>query len=122
MRTLLPTLIIGMIFLYFLDAAFQIDNLNMEMFTHNAVRFVTGFVFLGIWVWSKHKLRFKVAMYFILALLVSDDIVDYIRDINNLNLEMFIHDTFVLLWGAVIGFFHMRNLKRKNASPPTEQA
>ena len=84
------------------------------MFIHNAVRFVTGFVFLGIWVWYKHRLKLKAALYCVLALLVSDDIVDYMRDINNLNLEMVIHDSFVVFWGGITGLCFIRLIKRKS--------
>ena len=115
MKTLLPTVIIGLIVLYFMDAAFHIENWNMEMFVHNTVRFVSGFVVLGIWVWYKHRLKLKAALYFVLALLVSDEIMDYFRDIDNLRLELVIHDTFVVIWGSVIGFFYMRGLKRKSS-------
>ena len=76
---------------------------------------MAGFVFLGIWVWYKHRLKLKVALYFVLALLVSDEIMDYLRDINNLRLETIIHDSFIVLWGALIGFFYMRGLKRKSS-------
>ncbi|MGR9114690.1 MAG: hypothetical protein ACU85E_02910 [Gammaproteobacteria bacterium] len=115
MKTLLPTVIIGLVVQYFMDAAFHISNLNMEMFIHNTVRFVAGFVFLGIWVWYKHRIRLKVALYFVLALLVSDDIMDYLRNINNLRLEMVIHDSFLVIWGALIGFFYMRGLKKRKS-------
>lgn len=115
MKTILPVVIIGLIVLYFLDAAFQIDNLNLEMLVHNTVRFVSGFVILGIWVWYKHRLKLKVALYFLLALLISDDIMDYVRDINSLGLEMVIHDSVMVIWGAIIGFLYMRRLKRKVA-------
>ena len=113
MKTILPIVIFGLIVLYFMDVAFVIENWTMEMFVHNTVRFVSGFVILGIWVWYQHRLKLKVALYVILALLVSDEIVDYVRDIDNLDLELIIHDSFVVVWGAVIGFFYMRGLKRK---------
>lgn len=115
MKTILPTVIIGLIVLYFMDSAFHIDNWSGEMFVHNIVRFVAGFVFLGIWVWYKHRLKLKVALYFVLALLVSDEIMDYMRDIDTLSLEMAIHDLFMVFWGSLIGFFYMRGLKRKSS-------
>ncbi|MGR9045063.1 MAG: hypothetical protein ACU83N_07195 [Gammaproteobacteria bacterium] len=115
MKTLLPTVIIGLIVLYFMDVAFHIDDWTMEMFVHNTVRWVAGFVFLGIWVWYKQRLKLKAALYLVLALLVSDDIMDYVRHINSLGLEMIIHDAFMVAWGAMIGFFYMRRLKRGSA-------
>ncbi len=104
----------GLVVLYFIDAALRVDNLNFEMFTHNLVRFFVGFLFLGIWVWYEHKLKFKISLYFILAFLVSDDIYDYIRDINNLSFEMMIHDFFVVIWGALVGLFFVKYFHQKN--------
>ena len=112
MKTLLPTAIIGLIVLYFMGAAFHIDYWTMEMFIHNAIRFFAGFVFLGILVCYQHSVRLKVALYLILTVLTFDIIMDYMRDINNIRFEMLIHDGFVVIWGALIGFFFMRQLKK----------
>lgn len=113
MKVLLSAVIIvGLIALYFMAAAFHINYFETEMFVHSTVRFVAGFVFLGIWVWYKHRLKLKAALYCILFLLVLDDIFDYIREINNLRFEMVIHDSFLVLWGAVIGFLYMRSLRK----------
>ena len=98
-------LLLGLVVLYFIDAALSIDNLNMEMFTHNLVRFFAGFIFLGIWVWYKHKLKFKVSLYIIVAFLVSDEIYDYFRNIDNFNFDMLLHDLVIVIWGAISGFF-----------------
>lgn len=116
MKVLLSIIIIlGLIALYLMSAAFHIDYFDNEMIIHNTVRFVAGFVFLGIWVWYKHRLKLKVALYCILFLLVLDDIIDYIRDINNLKLEMVIQDSFVVIWGAVTGYLFARSLKHNLA-------
>lgn len=104
------TFFTGLIVLYFLDSAFKIENMNLEMFTHNLVRFFAGFVFLGIWVWYEHKLKFKIALYLILFFLISDDIFDYIRDVDSMSLEVFIHDFVVVLWGALSGFFFVKHI------------
>lgn len=114
MKTFLSSLFIGLILLYFLDISLRVGSLNLEMFIHNLVRFFTGFVFLGIWVWKKHKLKFKIAMYIILVFLISDDIFDYVRGINNLRLEILIHDFYVVVWGAVSGYFFSKYLHWKN--------
>lgn len=116
MKLLLSTIIIGLILVYVMGAAFRIDNLNLEMLVHNTVRFATGFVFLGIWVGYKRRLKLKLALYIVLALLVADDIVDYFRNINNLRLEMVIHDSFIVVWGAITGFLTMRKFYRKTSS------
>ncbi|MGR9052670.1 MAG: hypothetical protein ACU84J_08480 [Gammaproteobacteria bacterium] len=113
MKILLPIVIVGLIVQYFMDSAFDIHNMNLEMSIHNTVRFVAGFVFLGIWVWYGHRMKLKVALYFVLALLISDDIMDYLRNINSLKLEIVLHDSYIVLWGAITGYFFMRSLKHK---------
>ena len=113
-------LFLGLIALNFIDVALRVENLNLEMFTHNLVRFFVGFLFLGIWVWYKQKLKFKVSLYLVLVILVSDDIYDYIRDINNLSFEMLIHDLYILIWGALSGFFFVKYLYRKTLNDQNE--
>ncbi len=99
---------IGLIIFYFIDVAFHIDTFSLEMLAHKLAHFLVGFGVLGIWRWYEHKISIKIALYIILAFLVSDDIFDYIRDINNFSLEMIIHDLLMISWGAVAGFFFMR--------------
>lgn len=113
MKALLSSVIIaGLIAMYFMTAAFHVNYFEAEMLVHSTVRFMAGFVFLGIWVWYKHRLKLKAALYSILFLLVLDDIIDYIRDINNLRFEMVIHDSFMVVWGALVGFLVMIIMKR----------
>jgi hypothetical protein len=115
MKIFSACLLIGLVILYFIDAAFNIDNLNREMFLHNLVRFFSGFVFLGIWNWYKHKLKIKVALYLILAFIVSDGVFDYVRNIDNLTFEMLFHDSYVVIWGATSGFFFEKLFKKTHS-------
>ena len=110
MKSVYAVLFIGLIVFYFVDIAFHVDSFSMEMITHNLVRFFAGFGILGIWAWYEQKIEIKIALYIILVFLVSDDIFDYIRDINNFSFEMIIHDLLMLIWGAVAGFLFMRRL------------
>lgn len=111
MKLLYAILLIGLILLYFLDAAFHIDGFNLEMLTHNLVRFFAGFGILGIWAWHEHKIKLKIALFIILIFLISDDIFDYFRHIDNFTFEMVIHDVVVLLWGCLTGFVFVRRYK-----------
>lgn len=120
MKFILSAVFLGLIVLYFMGAAFHSNDFTLEMLIHNTVRFVSGFVFIGIWVWYKRRLKLKIALYTLLTLLVLDDIVDYFRNVDNLSLEMVIHDSFIVLWGAIIGFLSMRVINQKNA--PKEPA
>ncbi len=108
MKSFLASIIFGLIFFYFLDIALRVDNLTMEMLIHNLIRFFVGFIFIGIWVWYKHALRFKVSLYIILGFLATDALIDYVRNIDNLNFVMYIHDMFMILWGSINGFFSIR--------------
>ena len=112
MKIFSACLLLGLVVLYFIDSALSIDNLNMEMFTHNLVRFFVGFIFLGIWVWYKHKLKLKVSLYIIVAFLVSDEIYDYFRNIDNLNFDMLLHDLVIVSWGAISGFFFSKFINK----------
>ncbi len=112
MRIFSTCLLLGLVILYFLGAAFKIDNLNMEMFLHNLGRFFSGFVFLGIWNWYKHRLKIKVALYLILAFIVSDYIFDYMRNLDNLTFEMLFQDSYIVIWGAISGFFFEKLFKK----------
>ncbi len=67
-------MIAGLILLYFVDAAFKIQIMNWEMLIHSALRFFTGFILIGIGVFYAHKIRFKSAVYLVLALVLADDI------------------------------------------------
>ncbi|MCK4843259.1 MAG: hypothetical protein KAT04_15465 [Methylococcales bacterium] len=114
MKIFSACLLTGLVILYFIDSALSIENLNMEMFTHNLVRFFAGFVFLGIGGWYKHKLKFKISLYLIVIFLVSDDIFDYIRNIDNLSFDMLLHDLFIVIWGALSGFFFLKSIFKSN--------
>lgn len=121
MKFILPAVFLGLTVLYFMGAAFHTDDFTLEMLIHNTVRFVSGFVFIGIWVWYKRRLKLKMALYTLLTLLVLDDIVDYFRNVDSLNLEMAIHDSFIVLWGALIGYLSMRAINQKTTIKEREQ-
>ena len=70
--------------LYFLDAAFKIQLFNWEMFIHSAIRLLTGFVLIGIGMLYSHKLRLKSAVYLILVVVLTDDILDFYKKVENL--------------------------------------
>jgi hypothetical protein len=113
MNKFISSLLVGLILLYFVDIALRVHNLNLEMLTHNLVRFFAGFVILGIWVWDEHKIGLKVSLYIILAFLISDDIFDYIRGVDNISVPMFLHDLYIVFWGAISGLFFVKCLEWK---------
>ena len=120
MQKLYLTLVVGFILLFFVDSAFRVEILNLEMFIHNLVRFFAGFVFLGIWGWYEHRLKFKISMYIILSFVIADDIYDYIRDIDSLRPEILLHDLFIVVWGAISGFFFVKYLREEKQIANTD--
>jgi len=111
MKLISFVMIAGLVVLYFMDIAFRIDMLNLEMIIHSAIRFFIGFLLLGIGVFYAHTLRLKSAVVLILVLVLADDIVDYTRNVDSFSFEVAIHSAFMLLWGSLVGYLAMRNWK-----------
>lgn len=105
-------LFLGIIILYFLDAAFRLEMLTLEMLGHIALRFFTGFAILGVGVFYQHVIRIKSAGFIILALLLGDDIFDYYRDVKSFTPEVILLSIYMLLWGALMGYVTMRHIKK----------
>jgi hypothetical protein len=108
-------IVAGLIMLYFVDAAFKLDIFNGELFVHSLIRFITGFVILGIGVFYAHVIHFKSSIYLVLALVLADDVWDYFRHVDSFSPEMMLHSIFMLLWGALTGYVVMRYFKDKSA-------
>ncbi|MGR8952091.1 MAG: hypothetical protein ACU83V_06735 [Gammaproteobacteria bacterium] len=105
-------LFLGLIILYFLDAAFRIEMLTLEMLGHIGLRFFTGFMILGVCVFYEHRIRFKSSVFIILALLLGDDIFDYYRGVNSFTPEMIMLSVYLLLWGALTGYVTVRQIRK----------
>lgn len=107
-------LFIGLLLLYFLAAAFKLDMLTLEMLSHIAIRFLIGFLILGIGVFYGHAIRFKSSMFIILALVLGDDIFDYYRNVNSFTPEVILLGIYMLLWGALTGYATARQIRKSN--------
>jgi hypothetical protein len=75
-----------------------------EMFIHSGLRFMAGFLILGIGVFYAHKIKLKYAIWFLIVLALTDDILDYTRNVNSFNFEVMLHSIYMLLWGALTGY------------------
>ena len=113
MKLVSLVMIAGLILLYFMDAAFKLQIMNWEMLIHSAMRFFSGFILIGIGVFYAHKIKLKSAVYLILALVLADDIMDYFRNVNSFSFEVMLHSIYMLLWGSLMGYVFMRELKDK---------
>jgi hypothetical protein len=107
------SIIVGLILLYFVNAALKIELFNWEMLIHSGIRFFVGFIVLGIGYFHGHKLNLKIAVYVILVLLIADDIMDYVRDVTQLSAELLLYNLDMLLWGSLTGYLFMRSYKGK---------
>ena len=113
MKLITIVTIAGLMLLYFMDAAFKLQIMNLEMLIHSALRFFTGFILIGIGVFYAHKIKLKSAVYLILALVLADDIMDYVRKVEDFRFEITIHGIYMLLWGSLTGYVFMKQLKNK---------
>ncbi|MGZ8181252.1 MAG: hypothetical protein ACXWT1_04785 [Methylobacter sp.] len=98
----------GLILLYFIDMAFKLNPFNVEMLIHSGLRFLTGFLVLGIGVFYTGKIRLKYALALVLVLVLADDIWDYTRDVNSFSFEVMLHSIYMLLWGSLVGYVFMK--------------
>ncbi|MDP1666534.1 MAG: hypothetical protein Q8L79_15600 [Methylobacter sp.] len=105
---LVSIIIVGLILLYFIDSAFKLNPFNVEMLIHSGLRFLAGFLILGIGVFYAHQIRLKFAICLILALALADDIRDYTRDVESFTIEVMLHSIYMLLWGSLTGYMLMR--------------
>jgi hypothetical protein len=104
MKLVSSVIITGLILLYFIDMAFKLNPFNAEMLIHSGLRFVTGFLVLGIGVFYTGKIRLKFALALVLILALADDIWDYTRDVNSFSFEVMLHSIYMLLWGSLTGY------------------
>lgn len=98
----------GFVLLYFMDSAFKISLFDMEMLVHGGLRFISGFLILGIGVFYAHQIRLKFAVCLLLALVVGDDIWDYARNVNSFSVELMLHGIYMISWGALAGYVLMK--------------
>jgi hypothetical protein len=108
MKLVSIVIIAGLILLYFIDSAFKLNPFNSEMLIHSGLRFLAGFLVLGIGVFYAHQIRLKFAIGLILALVLGDDIWDYTRDVNSFSFEVMLHSIYMLLWGSLTGYVLMK--------------
>ena len=113
MKLIWSFFISGMILLYFIDAALKVELLNLEMLAHSLIRFITGFLILGIWCLYAQKIKFKYSIYIILILLLADDIYDYYRAVDSLTPEIVLHSLYMLFWGACMGYIVMKYFRKE---------
>jgi hypothetical protein len=106
------TALLGFIILYFIDAAFKLSIFNGELFVHSAIRFVTGFILVGVGVFYTHKLGLKSAAFLILAIVLTDDVLDFFRKVEDFRFEIILLSIYMLAWGSVMGYVCMKKIAK----------
>jgi hypothetical protein len=118
MKLVSIAIIVGLILLYFVNAAVKIDIFNREMLIHSGIRFFTGFIILGISCFYEHKFKFKISIMLVLLLVLADDVMDYVRHVSTFTAEFMLHNIFMLAWGSVVGYLFMRHIKAGSDNQP----
>ncbi|WP_340121579.1 hypothetical protein [Methylobacter svalbardensis] len=113
MKLVSIVIVVGFILLYFIDSAFKLNPFNVEMLIHSGLRFLTGFMVLGIGVFYAHQIKLRYAVGLVLLLALGDDIWDYTRDVNSFRFEVMLHSIYMLAWGALAGYALMKGLMTK---------
>jgi hypothetical protein len=113
MKLVSIAIIVGLILLYFVNAALKIDIFNWEMLIHSGIRFFTGFIILGIGYFYEHKIKLKISLFCVLGLVMADDIMDYYRHVNSFSAEFMVHGVYMLLWGSLVGYLSIKYFKGK---------
>lgn len=98
--------------LYFIDAAFKISMLNLELFKHSLIRFAIGFFIVGIGFFYAHKIKLKTLIFLILGIVITDDVLDYLNNVDSFSPQIMLHSLFVLLWGSLIGYLTVKHFKK----------
>lgn len=115
MKMLLFSFLVGVFLLYFLNIAFLKNPiLDLHWSIHASVRFFAGFVILGVSYFYAHAIKFKNAMYIIISIVVADYVYDYFMETNIIKIETFLHGTFMIFWGAILGYLFAKYIKERS--------
>ncbi len=114
MKVVSIVIVAGLILLFFMDEAFKLNPFNVEMLIHSGLRFLAGFLVLGIGVFYAHQISLKFALGLLLTLVLADDIWDYTRNIDSFNFEVMLHSIYMMLWGALVGYLLIKQSMSKD--------
>jgi hypothetical protein len=112
MKLLVFVFTAGWIVLYFLNIALlKTSNLfDPNWLVHSWLRFLVGFLILGISSFYTKRITFKSAIFIIILL----DAVDYLYDTSigsyRLQLEIILHGIYMMTWGSLMGYLTAKRL------------
>lgn len=115
MKMLIFSFIVGVFLLYFLNIAIlKTPVLDLQWSIHAGLRFLIGFIILGVSCFYAQAIRFKTALYMTACIVVMDYIYDYYALAYRLNLEIILHGIFMMVWGAILGYLTAKYLKERS--------
>jgi hypothetical protein len=89
--------------------------LDLHWSIHAGIRFLIGFILLGVSFFYAHSLKFKTAVYITACIVATDYIYDYNAQAYRLNFEIILHGIFMMIWGGNFGLSDSKIYKRANA-------
>jgi hypothetical protein len=114
MKMLVFSFLIGLVLLYFLNIAIlKTPILNLEWSIHAGIRFLVGFIILGVVFLYERAVKFKSAVYLTAGIAAVDYIYDYYIEAYRLNFEIILHGIFMIIWGAILGYLTAKYIKEK---------
>lgn len=114
MKLLVLSFIVGVILLYFLNIAIlKTPILDLDWSIHAGLRFLIGFIILGVSFFYSHAIKFKSAVYITAGIVGMDYIYDFYVQAYRLNLEIVFHGIFMMVWGAILGYLTAKYVKER---------
>jgi hypothetical protein len=111
MKLFFLTFIGGLLLLALVDTALKIDSASREMLLHNLYHFFSGCLIFGLWVWLRRKRGIKFFVFLLLALLLLDEVMDIMRNVDQVTVAMLLHNLYLVFWGALTGLSLSRCVK-----------
>jgi hypothetical protein len=110
MKMLSFVIIVGFILLYFLNIAL-LKTPDINWFTHSWLRFLVGFLILGVLSFYAHAITFKKAIVITLLIDLANYFYDYSTSTYRMQLEIILYGIFMLSWGSLVGYLTAKWLK-----------
>lgn len=115
MKMLIFSFMTGLVLLYFVNIAIlKSPILNLEWSIHAGIRFLLGFIILGIVFFYERAVKFKSALYLTAGIVAADYLYDYYVEAYRLNFEIILHGIFMIIWGAILGYLTAKYLKESS--------
>jgi hypothetical protein len=114
MKMLVFSFIVGIVLLYFLNIALlKTPILDLHWSIHASLRFLVGFIVLGVSFFYARAVKFKHAVYITACIVIIDYIYDYHAEAYRFNFEIILHGIFMMIWGAILGYLAAKYIKEK---------